>query len=85
MESTLVLGILACLVHWVNLSFGEYLLSFLCLSTNLSDGLEGWVQVASADEVTGIKGINSAISLEVINIKSKLNCINFLLLKSKFL
>merc|ERR1719318_2322136 len=83
MESPLVLGILACLVHWVNLSFGECLLPLLCLSSNLINSLECWVQVTGTDEVTRIEGINSAISLEVIDVKSKLNCINFLLLKSK--
>ena len=84
-ESTLVLGVLACLVHGVDFSLGECLLSLLGLSSNLSDGLEGWVQVAGTDEVSGIEGINIAISLEVIDIKGKFNCVNLLLLESKFL
>ena len=84
-ESTLVLGVLACLVHGVDFSLGEHLLSLLGLSSNLIDGLEGWVQVACTDEVTGVEGINIAISLEVIDIKGKFNCVNFLLLKTEFL
>jgi hypothetical protein len=84
-ESTLVLGVLACLVHGVDFSLGEHLLSLLGLSSNLIDGLEGWVQVAGTDEVSGIEGINIAISLEVIDIKGKFNCVNLLLLESKFL
>jgi len=84
-EATLVLGVLASLVHGVNLSLGEHLLSLLGLSSNLLDGLEGWVQVAGTDEVTGVEGINIAISLEVIDIKGKFNCVNLLLLESKFL
>merc|ERR1719508_407101 len=82
-EATLVLGILASLVHGVDLSLGEHLLSLLSLTSDLIDGLEGWVQVAGTDEVTSIEGINIAISLEVIDIKSKFNCVNFLLLKTE--
>merc|ERR1712077_692 len=83
-ESTLVLGVLACLVHGEDISLGEHLLSLLRLSSDLLNSLEGGVQVASTDEVTGIEGINLAISLEVIDIKGEFNCINLLLLESKF-
>merc|ERR1719154_140808 len=84
MESSLFLGVLAGLVHGVDLSLGEHLLSLFSLSSNLIDGLEGWVQVAGTDEVTSIEGINSAVSLHVIDIKCKFNCINLLLLKTEF-
>merc|ERR1712024_90780 len=82
-ESTLVLGVLACLVHGEDISLGEHLLSLLGLSSNLIDGLEGWVQVASTDKISGIEGINIAISLEVVDIEGKFNCVDFLLLKTE--
>ena len=84
-EATLFFRILASLIHGVDLSLGDHLLSLLGLSSNFLDGLEGWVQVAGTDEVTSVEGINRTISLEVIDIKSKFNCVNFLLLKTKFL
>merc|ERR1712142_1051074 len=46
-ESTLVLGVLACLVHGEDISLGEHLLALLGLTSDLFNGLEGWVQVAS--------------------------------------
>jgi len=70
-ESTLVLGVLACLVHGEDISLGKDLLALFSLASDLSDGLEGWVQVAGTDEVSGVEGINIAISLEVIDIESK--------------
>merc|ERR1719318_1311384 len=82
-ESTLVLGVLACLVHGVDLSLGEHLLALLGLSSDLFDGLEGWVQVAGTDEISGIEGINIAISLEVIDIENEFDGIDFLFLKTK--
>merc|ERR1719431_2145263 len=83
MESTLVLGVFASLVHGEDISLGEHLLSLLGLTSNLLDGLEGWVQVASADEISGIEGINFAVSLEVIDIEGKFDGIDFLFLKTK--
>ena len=83
MESSLVLGILACLVHWVDVIQVKHLRTLLGLSSNLSDGLQGWIQITGTQKVTSIEGINSSISLEVIDIKSKFNCINFPLLKTK--
>merc|ERR1719384_1912789 len=83
MEATLVLGVLACLVHGEDISLGEHLLSLLRLSSDLLNSLEGGVQVAGTDEITSIEGINLAISLEVIDIKGKVDGIDFLLLKTK--
>merc|ERR1712071_728335 len=83
-ESTLVLGILASFVHGVDLSLREHFLSLLGLTSDLIDGLEGRVQVAGTDEVTSKEGVNLAISLEVIDIKGKFNCVNFLLLEPEF-
>merc|ERR1712066_1024472 len=41
MEATLVLGVLACLVHGEDFSLGEGLLSLLGLTSNFLDGSEG--------------------------------------------
>ena len=84
-ESTLVLGVLAALVHGEDVGLGEHLLSLLGLSSDLGDGLEGGVEVAGAHEVTSIEGINLTVSLEVIDVEGKFNCVDFLLLESKFL
>merc|ERR1719270_783767 len=84
METSLVLGVLAGLVHGEDISLGEHLLSLLCGSSNLGDGLEGGVQVAGSDQITSIEGINLAISLEVIDIESEFDGIDFLLLQTKF-
>merc|ERR1712243_517365 len=82
MEATLVLGVLACLVHGEDFSLGEGLLSLLGLTSNFLNGSEGWVEVAGTDKISGIEG-NLAISLEVIDIKGKFNCVDFLFLKTK--
>ena len=83
-ESSLVLGVLAGLVHGEDISLGEHLLSLLLSSSNLSDGLEGGVEVAGSDEVTSVEGVNLAISLEVIDIEGEVDGVNFLLLQTKF-
>merc|ERR1712168_270232 len=82
-ESTLVLGILGGLVHGEAISLAQHLLSLLGLSTDLSDGLEGRVDVAGSHEVTGIEGIDLSISLEVIDIEGEFDGLNFLFLKTK--
>merc|ERR1712077_59596 len=83
MEASLVLGVLACLVHGEDFSLGKGLLSLLGLTSNFLNGSEGGVQVAGTDEISGIEGINLSISLEVIDIEGKLNCVDFLFLKTK--
>jgi len=83
-ETSLVLGVLAGLVHGEDISLGQHLLTLLGGSSDLSDGLEGGVKVAGSDEVTSEESINLAISLEVIDIKSKVDGVNLLLLESKF-
>merc|ERR1719499_2261127 len=77
MESTLVLGVLAGFVHGEDVSLGEHLLALLGLSTDLLNSLEGWVEVASTDEVTSIEGINLTISLEVIDIEGEFDVYDF--------
>ena len=84
-ESSLVLAVLGGLVDGEDLLLGEHLLSLLSFASDLSDGLEGGVEVAGSDEVTSEESINLAISLEVIDIKSKVDGVNLLLLESKFL
>merc|ERR1711970_1300802 len=44
---------------------------------------QAWVEVAGTDKVANIEGVNLAISLEVIDVKGKVDGINLLLLKSK--
>ena len=82
-EASLVLGVLAGLVHGEHIGLGEHLLALLGGASDLGDGLEGGVQVAGSDQITSIEGINLAISLEVIDIEGEFNCINFLLLEPK--
>merc|ERR1719244_1545234 len=53
------------------------------MASDLFDGLESWVQVASTDEVACIEGINLAISLKVIDVKGEFDGVDFLLLESK--
>ena len=84
METSLVLGVLAGLVHGEDISLGEHLLSLLGGSSDLGDGLEGGVQVAGSDQITSIESINLAISLEVIDIEGEFDSVNFLLLETKF-
>merc|ERR1712037_517754 len=51
--TTLVLGVLAGLVHGEDIGLGQELLSLGDSTTNLLDGLEGGVQVAGTDKVAG--------------------------------
>merc|ERR1712176_1099415 len=83
MEASLVLGILAGLEHGEDVSLGEHFLSLLCGSTDVSDGLEGGVDVAGPHEVTSVESINLAISLEVVDVEGELQGVNLLLLESK--
>merc|ERR1719492_425245 len=82
-EATLVLGVLAGLVHGEDIGLGQELLSLGTSTSNLLDGLQGGVKVAGTDEVAGVEGVNLAVSLEVIDIKSEVDGINLLLLKTK--
>ena len=84
-EASLVLGVLAGLVHGEHIGLGEGLLALLGGASNLLDGVESGVKVAGSDEVTSEESINLAISLEVIDIKGEVDSVNFLLLESKFL
>merc|ERR1719225_401018 len=83
-KASLVLGVLAGLVHGEHIVFGEHLLALLGLSSDFLNGLNSGVEVAGPDKVSNIEGIYFTISFEVIDIKSKVNGVNFLLLQSKF-
>jgi len=83
-EASLVLGVLAGLVHGEHIGLGEHLLALLGGASDLGDGLEGGVQVAGADEVASVEGVNLAISLEVIDIEGEVDGVNFLLLETEF-
>merc|ERR1712203_1302250 len=61
-EASLVLGVLAVLVHGEDIGLGQELLSLGASTSDLLDGLEGGVQVAGTDEVSGVEGINLAVS-----------------------
>merc|ERR1712038_1368800 len=82
-EATLVLGVLAGLVHGEDIGLGEELFALGDSTTDLLDGLQGGVQVAGADEVANVEGVDLAVSLEVIDVKGEVDGINLLLLKSK--
>merc|ERR1712113_42848 len=83
-EASLVLGVLARLVHGEHVGLGQHLLSLFGGASDLGDGLEGGVEVASTDEVAGVEGIDLAISLEVIDIEGEVDGLDFLLLQTKF-
>jgi len=82
-EASLVLGVLAGLVHGEDLGLGDHLLALLGGASDLGDGLEGGVQVAGADEVAGVEGIDLAVALEVIDIEGEFDGLDFLFLKTK--
>jgi len=82
-EATLVLGVLGGLVHGEHVGLGQGLLALLGGATDLGDGLEGGVEVAGADEVAGVEGVNLAVSLEVVDIEGEFDGVNFLFLKTK--
>merc|ERR1719219_969451 len=68
-ESTLVLGLLGGLVHGEALILAQHLLSLLGLTSDLSNGLEGGVQVAGSHQIASIEG--------------EVDCLDFLFLKTK--
>merc|ERR1719328_714822 len=70
-EATLVLGVLAGLVHGEDIGLGEELLALGDSTADLLDGLQGGVQVAGADEVANVEGVDLAVSLEVIDVKGE--------------
>ena len=72
-EASLVLGVLAGLVHGEDIGLGEELLALGDSTADLLDGLQGGVQVAGADEVANVEGVDLAVSLEVIDVKGEVD------------
>ena len=68
-----VVRMVSHLVHGEDILLGQDLLALVRLAANLLDGLEGGVQVAGAHEVTGVKGVDPAVALEVVDVKGELD------------
>jgi len=83
-ESTLVLGLLAGLVDGVAVDLLQHPLALLLLTSDLGDGLEGWVEVAGSEKVAGVEGIDLTVSLEVIDVEGEVEGLDLLFLKTKF-
>merc|ERR1719342_146301 len=73
MEGSLILGVLASLVHREDISLGQELLSFFVSTSNLGNSLQCRVEITGTD----------AISLEVVHVKCKFDGVDLLLLKTK--
>ena len=73
MEATGVLGVLGLLEEGVEVVDLEGLLALLGLTSQLGDGLEGGVQVAGAQQVTDVESVDLTVSLEVVDLKGKLD------------
>jgi len=75
-DATGVLGVLGLFEEGIHVLEADGLLALLLLTTNLSDGLHGGVQVAGANEVTNVETVDLAISLEVIDLEGELDFFN---------
>ena len=74
MDATGVLGVLGSLEDGVHLIDGDHLLAlFLETTAHVVDGVVGGVQVAGADEVTNVEGIDFAVTLEVVDLEGELD------------
>merc|ERR1712128_407254 len=79
MEDTHMLPLLCSLMLLLSpVTLSQLLLEVTRLSLDPTETL-----LDPSMEVTSVEGINGTISLEVIDIKGKFNCVNFLLLKTK--
>ena len=73
MEATGILGVLGFLEDGVELINLQGSLALVVLTSELTDGLEGGVQVAGAEQVSDVEAINLAVSLEVIDLEGELD------------
>ena len=71
MDSTGVLGFFGLLEDWVKVIDNHDLLALLLLSAKFVNRGQGWVQVARPQQVPNIESVDFAITLEVIDVKSK--------------
>ena len=72
-EAAGVLRVLGLLEERVEVIKLKGLLSLLGLTSQLGDGLEGWVQVAGAEQVSNVEAINLTVALEVIDLEGELD------------
>ena len=72
-EATGVLGVLGLLEDGVEVVELDGLLSLLALTAQLSDGLQGGVEVAGAEEVSDVEAIDLTVALEVIDLEGELD------------
>ena len=73
MEATGVLGVLGLLEDGVEVVELDGLLSLLALTAQLSDGLQGGVEVAGTEEVSNVEAIDLTVTLEVIDLEGELD------------
>ena len=74
MDATSILGVLGFLENGIHVIHGNVPLALIFLtSTKVYNGVIGGVQVAGTNEVTNVKGIDFAVTLEVIDLKSELD------------
>ena len=72
-EAAGVLGVLGLLEDGVEVVELDGLLSLLALTAQLSDGLQGGVEVAGAEEVADVEAIDLTVALEVIDLEGELD------------
>ena len=72
-EAAGVLWVLGLLEERVEVIKLEGLLSLLALTSQLGDGLEGWVQVAGAEQVADVEAIDLTVALEVVDLEGELD------------
>ena len=72
-EAAGVLGVLGLLEDRVEVVELDGLLSLLGLTAQLSDGLQGGVEVAGAEEVADVEAIDLTVALEVIDLEGELD------------
>ena len=73
MEATGILGVLGFFEDGVELINLQGSFALVALSSELTNGLEGWVQVAGTKQVSNVETVNLTVSLEVIDLKGKLD------------
>ena len=73
-DATSILGVLGFLENGIHVIHGNVPLALIFLTTTkVYNGVIGGVQVAGTNEVTNVKGIDFAVTLEVIDLKSELD------------
>ena len=77
MDAAGILGVLGLLEDGIHLVEDDHPLAFLLeTAAHVLDGVHGGVQVASADEVTNVEGIDLTFTLEVIDLEGELDLCN---------